>query len=188
MTPLYFVGVDPSMNGTGVSIIDDTGAIVSSHRLAPPSKYRSKRTAVKRLDWIRDSFREVLEFHVPIQMAAIESGSFRSRGQVFSLGEVFGICRLTLADHDIPQFQLAPTQVKKFLTNRGHADKNEVLARAEEASSITGLTDDEADAYCLARAARLVYFFNKKEPTACMVVRSNAWLKKLLTSVVIHQP
>lgn len=185
------MGIDPSLNGTGLCIIDAQGAIVAYDTLCPPSKYKAKKQHIKRLHWIRDTFRLFLEYHGPVQMAAIEGGALgrhKSRGQLYSLGEAAGNFKLECFDQGIPLTEMTPTQVKKFLTNDGRADKDTIVEMVERSSDITGLTTDEADAYCLARAARFVHLYRQAHPVVVALVRAVPYFHQTMKTLVVHQP
>lgn len=153
--------------------------------LTPPNKLQNKRREVERLEWVLDRIRVVLELFRP-KIAAMESGSFRSRGQVFSLGEMAGVIRLELLEQDVPAFKIEPSSLKKFFAGHGQANKDEMRAKAEELVGRT-LTEDEADAYAVARVARYVWLYLKKDPGAQEVAKHSAYIRGFIKKIQLHR-
>lgn len=139
-------GIDPSLNHTGIVILDEDGNIIHQS-LVEPKKLRE----IPRLKFIKDRVMEILKEH-DIKYVSIESYSFGSRGRAtFSLGELGGVLRLAFLEAGIEFKDYAPTSLKKFVTGSGNADKYQVRASIKEKYKIDFEDDNEADAYGLAQ-------------------------------------
>lgn len=145
MTP---IGIDLSLTSTGFSCGD--------RRFVLSTPY----TGVKRLQAMRDHIVEnVLEESQPIVI--IEGYSFASRNShAHSIGELGGVVRLALFEHDVLFIDIPPTIRAKFATGRGNAGKTEVMSSV---SAKTGIVfsgkgaDDMCDAWILEEIGRAVY-------------------------------
>lgn len=149
----------------------------------------SEDSGVRRLACIRSLVGRILQDLQP-DLVCIEDYSYASKFQAHQLGEVGGVLRLELHAAGIPYIAVAPTSVKKFLTNKGHATKLQMVkaaasdakARGLELPAQKGLTadlrTDVADAYAM---ARLLY--------ACLASEGEeAWrIKYLKKRGLLHQ-
>lgn len=71
-----------------------------------------------------------------VRLVMIENYAFAAKGQVFQIGENTGQLKHQLWTHKIPFMLVAPTEVKKFATGSGNADK---LSMIEKFVSETGV-------------------------------------------------
>lgn len=118
-------------------------------RIRPPKELKD----AKRLVYIRNSLVEILEQHPTIVLGVMEGYSYGSANRKFVLGEVGAVVKLSMADADIELHGAAPTQLKKFVTGKGGASKEEVIAAVNRRWDVGVCQDDMADAYGLARIA-----------------------------------
>jgi Holliday junction resolvasome RuvABC endonuclease subunit len=146
---MSFLGVDQSLNGTGLCLVGPSGDVVSLSTVNPGDLVGGKRlVAIKNaliavcrsVDWKLD-------------FAAIEGYSMGSVNRPFDLGEVGGIIRLILTDNGIPYEIVPPVIVKMFATGTTGAPKEAMEAAAKKLGALPG-NDNEADAFFLARLAR----------------------------------
>lgn len=153
-----YLGVDQSLNGTGVALISQAGALIISRTLRPKAL-----RGVRRLAFIREELRSIICGHLltePIYAAAHEGYSYGSAGRVFELGEVGGLVKVVLWDTlgpTVPVLCVEPASLKKFVAGNGSAEKEEVcesIASAWGVSFDAETQNDEADAYGLAQVAR----------------------------------
>jgi len=87
----------------------------------------------------------------PPSLAVMEGYSINSTNRKFLLGEIGSVVKITLLDAGARRYEAAPTQLKKFVTGKGSASKDDVI-RSVNALWGVGVTDDNlADAYGLAR-------------------------------------
>lgn len=154
-----FLGVDASLNGTGLALLNYEGKLVASDCLHPPSKYTSKGFRGKRLVFIANNFQEFVETFpgYKIQLAGIESGAYSAVSKHHQLGKVLGISELLLQRNSIPYFYVEPSRVRKFILGKGNASKEDAHRYMCRFAGIEpgSVTLDESDAYVIARLARI---------------------------------
>lgn len=148
---ITFVGIDQALRKTGICFVTldlHTKPIVELEVLNTAKK---KLDGPARLAYIRDWLHECL-WERPVAQAAIEAGAYRGSGRVFQLGGVSALVQVSLWDHGIPFVIARPEQVKKHFTGYLNSTKEQMTKRAEELLGFE-VTDDEADAFALARIA-----------------------------------
>jgi len=146
-----FLGVDQSLRGTGLVVLNEAGALLLQ-RLVEPASLRG----VERLAYIRDELRQVLQAHTPT-LAALEGYSFDSTGRVFQLGELGGLVQLSFWDAGIPYLTVPPASLKKFVSGYGKADKEKMLSSTLDKWGVDfDGEDDLCDAHGLAQITRAV--------------------------------
>jgi Holliday junction resolvasome RuvABC endonuclease subunit len=147
-----YVGLDPSLNGTGVCFLDGAGFVQMETIL--PGVLRG----AARLSFIKESFLKLCGERRPT-FVAIENYSYDSVGRVFQLGEVGGVLRVSVFELGVTYAEVAPKALKKFATGRATADKPAVIAAVtatakKEGWPIDPADDNQADACVLAMIAK----------------------------------
>lgn len=142
---MKYLGIDQSLNGTGLCVLEEDGA-VSRLITVNPGKLRD----AARLDFVVEVMRPYLS---SVAYAAFEGYSYGSVSQHFSLGEMGGVLRLAVWKAEIPYVEVAPASLKKFATGVAHAPKDMMIAAAKKAGAKPE-DDNQADAYFLACVAR----------------------------------
>jgi crossover junction endodeoxyribonuclease RuvC len=139
-------GIDPSLQKTGLVIMESDGTIICEKLITP-----KKLKGVERLQFIRNELLSNLKkYHVTV--VSIESYSFSSRGRaMFNLGELGGVIRLALFDNQFPYFDVSPSSLKSFIAENGLADK-EMMRKAVLRKYKLDISEDNiCDAFSLAR-------------------------------------
>lgn len=146
------VGIDPSANGTGLAALDLEGNLIATQRL------HYDLTGVQRLVSIQKGVADFLGsrggvVHVVMEGYAFDAG--RGGSQSHKLGEVGGAIKLVLASV-LPEPVCFPSipvasQVKKYCLGAGNAKKEQMLKGVFKKWGADLDTNDEADAYTLAR-------------------------------------
>jgi Holliday junction resolvasome RuvABC endonuclease subunit len=142
-----YLGVDPSLNGTGICVLQGSQAVVV--QTVDPGKLRGS----PRLAFIRDALRVIIKER-SLAFAAIENYSYDSVGRVFHLGEAGGVLRLCIFDEKLAYADVAPAALKKFATGNSGADKEAVMSVVRNGWNIDVADDNQADACVLAMIAR----------------------------------
>ncbi len=128
----------------------------------------SKKKGVRRLDDLMGQLSRLLLAHDDIRHIALEGYAYGMRGRaVYNIGELGGVLRHTLYN-SLPEpvcfpTVVPPTTLKKFVTGRGNAKKNEMLLGVFKSWDVEFRDDNEADAYALARMARHYALKSKPE-------------------------
>ena len=145
---MSFLGIDPSLSGSGLLIIEDDYTLLSKDKFSTPVK------GVERLYHLELKLQEYLDVHSNIEFVCIEGPALRETGRIFDLGQWAGILYLTLYKISIPFIIVAPLQLKKYVSLIGkNKGKNVVMLDIYKYFNIEIRDDDLADAYVLARIA-----------------------------------
>jgi len=146
---LLFLGVDQSLNGTGLCLLDRAGAVVHLETVNP-----GKRRGAERLAYVKSSLLALLNSKV--KFVCFEGYAYHSTGRVFELGEIGGVLRLVVFEHGIPDTTVAPATLKKFATHNSGA-KKAAMVKAAMAEGLSVADDNQADAFFLAMIARCIH-------------------------------
>ena len=131
-------GVDASLTSTGIARTND----LVTDKVSTMS-IESKKKGVERLIEIRQEvFKEVMYSGLVV----IESYAFSRPNQAHQIGELGGVLRVMLYEHNIKFLEVAPTQLKKFATGKHNASKEEIAVAAYKKWGIECRTNDETDA------------------------------------------
>jgi crossover junction endodeoxyribonuclease RuvC len=151
------VGIDPSLCGTALCLIDEDMA-VQMMRFPSDSAGMEVKARFGRYRLLVHS----VVSHIPwdgaeIERVLIESYSFGSKGNaVLNIAEYGGMLRDRLiTETDLLDFpspiEVSPTVVKKFATGKGNGDKMAVAVALSRRYDVQYGTSDEYDAYAIAR-------------------------------------
>lgn len=147
----YFVGIDPSLTATGISIISNTGELVDTKLIKTHNE--CYLNAEQRIIDIYNQFKFVSNI-VGLKRVYVEGLSYMSNSP--TLFERCGLLYLMLTylfRCDINYEVIPPTTLKKFITTDGHADKLFIRKVIRCRWEYDFEDDNIADAYGLARMA-----------------------------------
>jgi len=150
---MLFLGIDPSLTGSGLVVIDEKYEIVATMKLSTPT------TGVERLYHLELKFLEFLEkYEKDLCLACVEGPAMREEGRLFNLGEWFGIFTLLLYKKRIETIIATPLQLKKFVSGVGkNQGKSVVILDVYKNFGQEIRDNDIADAYVLSRICRDFY-------------------------------
>lgn len=141
---MKIAGIDPSMSSTGVAIIDWPKMLVTS--VKAPKVDASISGRLSRASIVAG---EVDKLIADCDVVVIEN--YQRGGMVnVALVEFQAMLRYAIYRLDTEFLEVAPTQLKKFVTGKGNASKAEIVSKLSRAHNIQFTTDDEADALGLA--------------------------------------
>jgi crossover junction endodeoxyribonuclease RuvC len=144
--------IDPSLTGTAVCLWDP---LKHEPDLVRRFESDATHTLVDRIRRYRRLVRSVLSCFdfAKVTLILIEGYSMGSKGAaVTGLAEYGGILRNQLVRKDGPPvIEVSPHSLKKFATGKGNCNKGFVQAHVARRWQIIYETDDEIDAYVLAR-------------------------------------
>jgi Holliday junction resolvasome RuvABC endonuclease subunit len=147
----FYVGVDQSLRKIGVCVLEGETPVLL-RRLTPASDLRGP----ERLVVLRDLLSNVLTpWRGRIIAAAMEAQSLGSIGDIDQLGQINGVVQVILTDLGAKPYLVPPAVLKKFVTGRSGADKNEMMRTSALRWNFdfTQHGDDVCDAHGLARIA-----------------------------------
>lgn len=139
---MMFVGIDPSLNGTGVAFIDNS-KLIASRTLS-----NNKMVGINRLINIRDQLLGELSCrnagHVCIEGYSLGSKNSRKH----AAGEWGGVLRVALQEAGYEIWECPPKTLKKFATGNGNIAGKEPMVRALKRDIGANLAhaEDECDA------------------------------------------
>lgn len=116
--------------------------------LIEPNKLKNR----DRLAYIRDELNAVLGT-AQFAVGVMEGYSYGSMNKKFLLGEVGSVVKLAFHDHCLRAYEVSPKSLKKFVTSKGSASKEDVMVAVEKQWGVVVNDDNLADAYGLARVA-----------------------------------
>jgi len=153
------MGIDPSLLGTGLVLINTDATINITLKISTPAM------GVERLFHLENKLLEFLDSYKDIRLVCIEGGAYREDGRIFDLGEWSGILKLNLYKRGISFIQVAPLQLKKYVSGVGrNKGKSVILLDVFKNFGEEIRDEDIADAYVLAQISRAYYFlFNLQE-------------------------
>lgn len=167
----YVCAIDASLTGMAVATMIGRTCVVEEHssslnrtktkKSKPPPL--STRERVARYSALVSNVRETLtginvSCRVPRWHVFIEGYSFASAHAAHQLGEFGGLLRSELLAHPkvFTVTEVQPTQLKKFCTGKGNANKIEVATALTHRYGIAFSSDNKADAYGLAKIGACV--------------------------------
>lgn len=153
--PRYVAGIDPSLDGTYIVVLDQSisvvdhgfgGQVVHSGYLLPQGL-----KGCARLAFLQDGLVKALGPYLGDLLVVLEGYAFGGKGRQHGLAEWGGILRLGLWSNMVPTLVAPPTTLKKFVSGKGNAPKAIMLREVFEKWQLRTDSDDEADAYSCAR-------------------------------------
>ena len=161
------IGIDQSLTSTGLVVLRD-GQV----ELAETTKNEPKLGTVERVRLIRERINDIIfsrktgrktkegfPYWQAPDLIVIEGFSFNSKGRsVFDIAYLGWRIREDLerlrTDDGIPWLEVPPSQLKKFATGQGNANKEIILQQAYKRWGYETHDNNVADAYVLAQIGR----------------------------------
>lgn len=144
---LSYLGIDASLEGTGLSLVSPAGVVLRSTTVLPRGLRDMARLAMIKAEtraFVGDG---------DVAFVAVEGYAYGAINQAFSLGEIGGVLRLLLhEEYGLSRVDVPPASLKKWATGSSEADKDAMVAAAIAEGARPG-DHNQADAYFLARIA-----------------------------------
>ena len=161
---MLIIGIDPSLTATGIVVFRD-----GKLELAETTKNRPELGTIKRVTDIRFHIGSIIDnletkeewdnkWQAP-DLIVIESFSYGSKGRsVFDIAYLGWRIREDLErlkeQDNIPWLEVPPSQLKKFATGQGNANKEIILQQAYKRWGYETHDNNVADAFVLAQIGR----------------------------------
>ncbi len=145
------LGVDPSLRGTGLAVVNfgpgEQLRLLASRTVKPPRTLKMPEC----LKMIAKSVNELLERY-DITCAAFEEAIFvQNVKTALVLGAARGAAMACVSMRELPLFEYAPLRIKQAVTGRGRASKVQVASMIQNLLSLPEpLPSDESDAAAVA--------------------------------------
>ena len=150
--PVFTVlGVDPSLTATGLVLVDQYGAVLTSKVVGSPPTHGLRED---RLMLIANTVNRLVHEHRP-NLVCIEGTSM---GQNNRASDVLAAlhwlirCGVRTIHPEATVLAVPPSTLKKWTTGVGSADKEKMKFTATQRWGVVFDDDNLCDAYCLARA------------------------------------
>lgn len=144
MGAVSFLGIDQSLNATGICRLGDAGSVEALATVNPGDVKDGARLLLVK--------RAIASIASGVEFAALEGYSYDSVGRVFELGEIGGVVKVLLIESNIPYVVVPPVMLKKFATGNASASKEAMVDAAKVRGCVT-TDDNQADAFFLAHIA-----------------------------------
>lgn len=151
---MRIIGIDPGSIICGYGVIDKSGPRISLVEYGIVRAGKKHESMPSRLKEIYSRLSQVIERSNP-ELAALETVFFSKNAQSLAkLSHARGAAMLAAAMRDLPVFEYSPREVKKSVTGRGNAAKEQVrymvlkLLKIEETPEFLDSTDALAVAIC----------------------------------------
>lgn len=166
---LYFVGIDPSFTGTGLTILDNEGNTINQTLISTKNNDKDQHDIENRILTISNKLNILTSFNCLDKkdenksIVCIEDLSFGSKGAYAAqMAALNYYIRIFLLKNNIEYYTVAPSKLKKFVTGDGRAQKNLMLKEVYKKWNIDLNDDNSADSYALARFALENYKLKRK--------------------------
>ena len=149
---MIIVGVDPGLRATGYGVIDHDRTrleFVTAGDIRPPTK----DVLASRLKFLHDALSQLISRYRADTVVLEKLFTHHAHVTTAALmGHARGAACLAARDHRLPLAEYPPTQVKKSLTGRGHATKDQVARMVGRWLGVSGAdwSADASDALALA--------------------------------------
>jgi crossover junction endodeoxyribonuclease RuvC len=149
------IGIDPSLTATGIVVLRN-GEV----ELAEATKNRPELGTIERVKLIREQINKNINHpSIDTDLIVIEGFSYGSKGRsVFDIAYLGWRIREDLerlrTEDNIPWLEVPPSQLKKFATGQGNANKEIILQQVYKRWGVEFSDNNQADAYVLAQIGR----------------------------------
>jgi crossover junction endodeoxyribonuclease RuvC len=176
-TSKIILGIDPGTLVMGFGIIEVSISGVTLVMM-DVLKLSSRKDAYQRLQLIHQKVCELLELHLPHELA-IEAPFFGKNVQsMLKLGRAQGVAIAAAMHAGIPVTEYSPRKIKQSITGNGNADKLQVLKMLQRI-----LVFDESPRYFDATdaiAVAVCHHFQRNTPVAGSEKKLNGWKDYML--------
>jgi len=152
-----WLGIDQSYSGFAITAVGDGGFYTEV--------YSSDKRGTDRLRDIQAYIMNWLHEFDHIKDVAMEGYAYAGAGQVYNLGELGGMVKLTLLEFGIYPLIIPPTNLKKYIAGKGNGvSKSQVLLQVYKTFGVEFTDDNAADSYVLAQMVKgtVKYAYHKE--------------------------
>jgi crossover junction endodeoxyribonuclease RuvC len=147
---MMVMGIDPDLTSTGWCVMGAGEAYICG---TITTKSDDFERLIDRVRYIANELLKIIYQYEP-DLVVIEGFSFGNSERAISMGMLGGLIRnyLVLTEDTSKWREVAPTQLKKYVTGKGNANKDDMKLAVYKKWGVdfTGKANDLADAYGLA--------------------------------------
>jgi len=145
------IGIDPSTSSTGIVIINRDGLNLDEPLIACDIKPDKKLTGIDRsLAIVTEIMKLVIPYNPAFVVIEGYSLNMRNVSSVIPLVELGGLLRFMLRVEKISWLDPRASELKKFATGKGNAQKDMVMLNTYKKWGFDAANNNIADAYVLA--------------------------------------
>lgn len=145
------IGVDLSLTGTGVVIVDPNGQVIGERLIV------SKWTGAKRLVDVRSNIASaVTDALLQFDVLVVQEEYGASGNWQMKMGPLHGVVDEFWYEHNVPVLKVNPMHLKQFVFNKGTAQKEDIKLKAFQLWNYQNPSNDVVDAYCMAQIGRML--------------------------------
>lgn len=183
-----FMGIDPSLTGTGIFVLYEDGRNVSCEISTDPKKHPH---SLERVDYISQKVVKLINKHKPVSILMEDYFNGRQAGTVIKLAELGTMLRTRVLENGNQFLTAKPSQIKKFVTGKGNCGKELILKCVYKKWAVDVSSNNIADACGMAYMCRAIYnSFNnvsqellKYELEVLKLYSVDSYIKPYLTGV-----
>ena len=157
---MRFIGIDPSLTGTGIVCLNEEGEIVGQELIKTTTELEIEDRLIvinKKIKRLLDDKYQIIcdDGYIYDVIVYIEGISFGAKGNaVMQLAGLHYFLRIQLRNRFNLKYDIIPpTTLKKFITCKGNAKKELMLLNVYKRWGVEYKNNNLADAYSLARMA-----------------------------------
>ena len=154
------IGIDPSLTSTGIVVLrgNKVELAVTTKNKPALGTIERVRLIYERIVDIQENLSDGEKWQAP-DLIVIEGFSYGSKGRsVFDIAYLGWRIREELerlrTEDNIPWLEVPPSQLKKFATGQGNANKEIILQQVYKRWGVEFSDNNQADAYVLAQIGR----------------------------------
>ena len=154
---ISIAGLDPSLTGTGVVILNADSKIGHTSELIRTKKAEGTYGELFRLREIRDKACDMIDA-AGCSLVVMEGLAFMARNTtaLVQLSALNYLIRDRLQNLCIPFVIVAPSTLKKFVTGKGNAKKDSMYLETYKRFGVSFTDDNLCDAYGLAKVGEAI--------------------------------
>ena len=144
---MKIMGIDPSLTGTGVCILETPNTIIFDKEIITKDKNTERLITISR------ELKTILTLYIP-ELICLEGYAYANPNQAHQLGELGGIIRILLHEYNYKKRNnnlkiIQPTTLKKFITSKGNCKKELILKEVYKQFNYDTDSNNIADAFAL---------------------------------------
>jgi len=145
---MRIMGLDLSLCNTGVVVLDSELKIIYNETI----KSKPQEDGTARIVMLGGKVLQKTQYYRQ-DLTVIEGPAFgmKNTNCIWQLGELAGVVKQYLYLHEFKFIVIPPTQLKKFITGKGNAKKDQMMLAVYKKYGVEFADDHQCDAYALAR-------------------------------------
>lgn len=161
---LPVIGLDMSATSTGVVVLNHALGVDYACTINPSC------AGAERLHEIYSVLTEIARRYGPFAAMVREDYAVGATNKPYLMGEIGGIAQVALYPHSGQIFEVAPKQLKKFVSGNASASKGEVMEAVKGRYGFETVSNDIADAYVLARIGACLSGYDARQERPALEV------------------